>query len=183
MFQQIKYFKKDLVKMLGKYKIRILHIWLSRVFWGIFLYRIERGFYLLLGRPYEIIRVIFIPIFNLIQAYSNIELNYKSDIREGLLVLHPSTGIVISGLSVIGKNMTLTGGNIIGARPGCKYGEIKIGDNCSLGANAVILGPIKLGNGINIGASACVVNDCLFDNATLIGVPARQISNEEPYQL
>ena len=177
MIQQIKYFGQDLKRMLGKYKIRILHIWLSRVFWGIFLYRFERALYLLIGKPYELIRVLFIPIFNLIQAYSNIELNYKSDIKGGLLVLHPSTGIVISGLSVIGKNLTLTGGNIIGARPGCKYGEIKIGDNCSLGANAVILGPIELKNGINIGASACVIKDCLIDNSTLIGVPARQNNN------
>lgn len=90
MRQQIKYFGQDLTRMLGKYKIRILHIWLSRVFWGIFLYRLERGLFLLIGKPYEIIRVIFIPIFNIIQAYSNIDLNYKSDIKGGLLVLHPS---------------------------------------------------------------------------------------------
>lgn len=177
MKKQILYFGHDLKRMLGKYKIRILHIWLSRVFWGIFLYRFERGLFSLFGPPYEILRLVFIPIFNLIQAYSNLELHYKSDIQGGLLVLHPSTGIVISGLSIIGKNMTLTGGNIIGARPGCKYGEIKIGDNCSLGANAVIIGPIKLGNGINIGASACVIKDCLLDNVTLIGVPARQNIN------
>ena len=173
MRQQIRYFGQDVRRMLGKHKIRVLHVWLSRVFWGIFLYRLERGLYLLIGKPYEIIRVIFIPIFNLIQAYSNLELHYKSDIQGGFLVLHPSVGIVVSGLSVVGKNMTLTGGNIIGARPGCKWGDIRIGDNCSMGANAVILGPIILGNGINIAASACVVKDCLFDNSTLMGVPAR----------
>lgn len=175
MKQQIIYFGHDLSRMLGKYKIRILHIWLSRVFWGVFIYRFERGLYLLIGKPYEIIRVLFIPVFNLIQAYSNLDLNYRSDIKGGLLVLHPAAGIVISGQAIIGTNMTLTGGNIIGAKPGCKYGEIKIGDNCTLGANAVILGPIELGNGINIGALACVVKNCLIENSTLIGVPAKPI--------
>jgi serine acetyltransferase len=171
----MKYFAKDVKRMLGKHKIRILYVWLSRVFWGIFLYRLERGLYLLIGKPYEVIRLVFIPVFMLIQAYSNIDLNYKSDIKGGLLVLHAAAGVVISGLSVIGENMTMTGGNIIGARPGCKYGEIKIGNNCSLGANAVILGPIELRNGISIGALACVIKDCLEDNVTLIGVPAKKI--------
>ena len=175
MRQQFIYFGEDLKRILGKYKIRIIHILLSRVFWGILLYRIERGLFLLIGKPYQIIRVIFLPILNLLQAYSNIEIHYKADIKGGLLVLHASTGIVVSGLSVIGKNLTLIGGNIIGAKSGCTYGGINIGDNCTVGANAVILGPVQLSNGIKIGACACVVKNCLIDNATLIGVPAKVI--------
>lgn len=175
MKQQFTYLRQDLFRMLGKRKIRIIHIWLSRAFWGIFIYRIERALYLSIGRPYESGRVILIPILNLIQAYSNIDLNYRADIKGGLLILHPSAGIVISGRANIGSNLTLTGGNIIGAKPGCPYGGIKLGDLCQLGANAVIIGPLALGNGIKIGASACVINDCLEDNKTLIGVPARQV--------
>lgn len=175
MVKQVQYFGQDVAKMLGKYKIRILHIWLSRVFWGILLYRTERGMYLLLGKPYEIIRVLFVPIFNLIQAYSNIDLHYKADIKGGLSILHASAGVVISGFAVIGSNITLTGGNVIGSRPGCKFGDIKIGDNCMLGANAVVLGPIELGSNIKIGAAACVVKDCLLEGATLIGVPAKMV--------
>lgn len=177
MIEQIKYFRQDIKRMVGKYKIRILHIWLSRVFWGVFLYRLERSLYLLFGKSYKLIRVLFIPIFNAIQAYSNIELHYKSDIKGGLLVLHPSTGVVVSGLAVIDQNLTLTGGNMIGARSGCKYGDIKIGSNCTLGANAVVLGPIILANGIEIAASACVIKNCLKENSTLIGVPATPKSN------
>lgn len=61
MIKQIKYFGQDLKRLLGKYKIRILHIWLSRVFWGLLLYRLERGIFLLLGKPYSLIRILFIP--------------------------------------------------------------------------------------------------------------------------
>lgn len=86
MIQQTKFFIKDVTRMLGKYKIRMIHIWLSRAFWGIFIYRLERGLYLTIGRPYEIIRIILIPFFNLIQAYSNIEIHYKADIGPGLLI-------------------------------------------------------------------------------------------------
>ncbi|MFZ6013939.1 MAG: hypothetical protein ACOYXT_26605 [Bacteroidota bacterium] len=123
------------------------------------------------------------PIFNLIQSYSNLDLHYKADIKGGLLVLHPSLGVVVSGLSDIGHNMTLTGGNTIGARPGCGYGEIKIGNHCTLGANAVILGPIRLGNKINVGALACVVKDCETDHATLIGVPAKAMRTSQDIEL
>lgn len=174
MNQQIKFFFQDIKRMLGKNKIRLIHIWLSRVFWGIFLYRIERSGYLLFGNSYKYIRIIFIPVFNLIQAYSNIDINYRADIGGGFIVLHPSMGVVISGFAVIGNSLSLTGGNVIGIRKECKPGDFKIGDYCSLGANAVILGPVILGNGISVGALACVVKNCNADNATLLGIPAKE---------
>ena len=79
--------------------------------------------------------------------------------------MHPSVGIVIARFSVIGVNLTLTGGNIIGGKAGCTYGDISIGDNCSLGANTLI-----------IGASACVIKDCTINNSTLLRVLAVAIS-------
>ena len=163
--------------MLGKYKVRILHIWLSRVFWGIFIYRIERSLYLLFPKIYGIIRVPFIPIFNLIQSYSNIDIHYKADIKGGLLVLHPSVGIVISGQAKIGKNLTLTGGNVIGVKRKTKKNEFKIGDNCTFGANATLIGPLVIANNISIGASACVTKSCLIEKSILVGVPATRINN------
>lgn len=174
--EQLRYFLQDIKRLLGKHKIRIVHIWLSRVFWGLFLYRTERGLFLLFGKSYQFVRVILIPVFNLLQAYSNMDIHYKADIKGGLLVLHPSVGVVVSGKSIIGKNLTLTGGNIIGFRTGAKPGDILIGSNCSLGANAVILGPLKIGDNIQIGASACVVSNILEDNVTFVGVPAKQIN-------
>ena len=123
---QIKFFIENLNRMLGKYKIRILLIWLSRVFWGIIIYRLERSLYLLFPKVYGIIRVPFIPVFNLIQMYSNLDIHYKADIKGGLLILHPSVGIVISGQAKIGKNLTLTGGNVIGAKRKTKKVSLKL---------------------------------------------------------
>lgn len=175
MLTQARYFIKDVRRIVGKYKIRILHIWLSRVFCGIFLYRLERGLYITIGRPYKYIRVIFIPLFNLMQAYSNLEINYKADIKGGLLVLHASVGCVVSGLAVIGENLTLTGGNIVGGRAGCRRGDLVIGNNCNLGANAVVLGPVTIGNNIEVAASSLVINDCIYDYCLLLGIPAKAI--------
>ena len=173
---QIKYFTKDIKRMLGKHKIRILHIWLSRSFWGVFLYRFERCLFLLLGDTYRFIRIPFTPIQLLIQSYSNIDIHYKANIKGGLSILHSSVGCVISGQAEIGKNLTLTGGNVIGFHKNNRK-EFVIGDNCSLGANATIIGPLVLGHNITIGASACVVKSCDKNNSILVGVPARIMEN------
>jgi len=172
---QFFFFLQDVKRMLGKHKIRIIHLWLSRVFIGVFLYRLERSLFLLFGKYYGFIRVPFIPILNILQSYSNLDIHYKADIKGGLMVLHTSVGIVISGQSVIGENLTLTGGNVIGAKKSCPNGTFVIGDNCYFGANATLIGPLILGNKINIGAGACVVKDCKKDNVILVGIPAKEI--------
>lgn len=179
MFAQIRFFCRDVNRLLGKYKIRVLHIWLGRIFWGLFPYRFERGWYMTLGRPYEYLRVLLIPLYNLLQAYSNMEIHYKADIRGGLLLLHASAGCVVSGTAEIGADFTMTGGNIVGGRAGCKKGDLVIGDGCSMGANAVILGPVRLGNNIEVAASSLVVYDCLVDNSILLGNPARSFIRDD----
>lgn len=102
--------------MLGKHKLRILTFWLSRVFWGVLAYRIERSLYLVFPKFYRFLRVLFLPILYIIRTYCNIDIHYKADIKGGLIILHPSLGVVISSYAVIGKNLTLTGGNIIGSK-------------------------------------------------------------------
>lgn len=174
--QQLSYFTKDVKRMLGKHKVRILYVWLSRSFWGILLYRIERSLFLAFGKQYSFIRVPFVPFFNLIQAYSNIDIHYKAVIEGGISILHPSVGVVISGQSRIGEHITLTGGNVIGVHKKCEEGTFVIGNNCSLGANATIIGPVILADYTTIGASACVVNDCVTTHRVLVGVPAKPIN-------
>ena len=47
----------------------------------------------------------------------------------------------------------------IGGRKALDAGDIHIGDNVLLGANAVVLGPITVGDDARIGAGAVVVRD------------------------
>lgn len=174
---QIRFFLQDVNRMLGKHKIRIIHIWLSRSFAGIFMYRLERSLFLIFGKVYGFLRILFLPIIVPIQAFSNVDIHYKANIKGGLLILHPSIGCVISGKTNIGRNLTLTGGNIVGVNKKCDEISFLIGDNCTMGANATIIGPVKLGNNIRIGASACVVKDCSIHNSILVGVPAKILIN------
>lgn len=174
-FQQLIYFGSDYRRQAGSRKIRMFYLWLSRSTIGVFLYRFERMMYLIFGRLWQVLRLILIPILYPLQAYSNIDIGYKANIGPGILILHPSVGVVVSSFATIGKNLTLTGGNIIGSAPGIKSNkQFLIGDNVNLGANAVILGPIKLGDNITIGASA-MVNKGFGSGCILLGVPATKL--------
>lgn len=96
-----------------------------------------------------------------------------ADIGPGLCISHYSKGVVIGGNVIIGKNLSLIGGNVIGTKKVFEKGAFIIGDNVEVGANATIIGPIKLGDNVRIGASACVIKDC-GSNLTLVGVPAHE---------
>lgn len=175
MFQQLWYFLKDYKRLCGKKRGRFLYVWLGRVTIGVLVYRLERGMFLSLGRIWPIIRIIFLPVLNLMYSYSNCEINYRANVGPGILILHAAPGVVISGRSIIGSNLTLVGGNILGSRAGTHTGNFIIGVNCMVGANAVILGPINLGNNIIIGACALVIND-FSNDITLVGNPAKPIN-------
>jgi serine acetyltransferase len=151
-------------------------MWASRVSIGILLYRVERGCFLLMGRTWSVLRIPFLPLLNLLYAYSNCEINYHASIGPGLLVLHVAPGIVISGKATVGKNLTLVGGNIIGGRQNFDS-PFKIGNDCTLGANAVILGPLVLGDNIVIGACSLVLQS-YPSGQVLVGSPAKPIQND-----
>lgn len=171
-FQQFQYLHFELKRMNNTRWWRWIDCWFSTSFWVIASYRIERSLYLIFGKGWSALRIILSPIlFILSPWFGQVEIHYRADISKGLIVLHPSLGVVINGNAIIGENLTLTGGNCIGGRFKLKPGDLVLGNNISLGANAVILGPIKLGDNIQIGAGAVVIDDAP-DSSILVGVPA-----------
>lgn len=120
------------------------------------------------------VRIILCPLLYLVQALSHVDINYHADIGPGIKILHPSMGVVINGACIIGENLTLVGGNVIGLSRHSSGNDFSIGNNVTLGANACIIGPVRLGNNINIGSLACVVKDA-ESNTTLVGVPAKEL--------
>ena len=53
---------------------------------------------------------------------------------------------------------------------------MEIGDNVYLGPGAKVFGDIVLGDNIQVGANAVVTKSCLKDGAVLVGVPAQEVS-------
>ena len=81
--------------------------------------------------------------------------------------MHPET--------IIGENCTIFQHTTFGAAHGKgKDGAPIIGDNVMVGVGASVLGKIKIGNNVSIGAHAVVVCD-IPDNAVVVGIPAKVI--------
>lgn len=91
----------------------------------------------------------------------------------GLSIAHYGT-IVVNGKAQVGANCRIQACVVIGGKVGSEYYPV-IGDNCYIGSGAKIIGDVKLGNNVKIGANA-VVTKSFGDNVTLVGIPARIMS-------
>ncbi len=170
--RQILFLSLDLDRAVNRRPWRLISVPFSGAFAAIASYRISRALFLLLGPSYKVLRTILAPLTFLLRPWTGgIEIHYEADVAGGLQILHPSLGAVISKYAVIGANLTLTGGNCVGGRRPLRRGEIWIGDDVFLGANASVLGPIRVGDRVNIGAGAVAVRD-IPDDTTVTGVPA-----------
>lgn len=97
-------------------------------------------------------------------------------IGAGLELPH-AMSVVVHYNAKIGRNCTIhqfvtIGGDGKGNAP-------VIGNNCFIGAGAVIVGRVVIGNNVTIGANA-VVNKNVPENATVGGVPAEVLHYEHP---
>lgn len=173
-FQQINYLFYEINLIVNHKHWRWLTCWFGGSAGIILSYRMDRFFYLLIGDVWVLGRLFFSPCFLMLRLMSAPhEIHYRSKIDQGLKILHGSLGVVVSGNAVVGNHLTLTGGNCIGEKDS---GELHIGDNVTLGANAVILGPVHIGDNVQVGAGAVVIHDAA-DHSVLVGVPAHSISS------
>ncbi len=105
---------------------------------------------------------------------------YGTHIAEGVNILSGVTiepGAIIEKGCLININASVTHDTYIGA-----YTEICpdvnllggciIGEECFLGAGAIILPKVKIGKKVRVGAGAVVTRD-VSDNQTVIGIPAK----------
>lgn len=98
-------------------------------------------------------------------------------IGPGLLLPHPGF-VRVDSLATIGSNCTILPMVLLGKKNPGVQGKIEIGDNCYISTGVTILGPVKIGNNVTIGAGAVVTKD-IPDNAVVGGVPAKVIKIKE----
>lgn len=120
----------------------------------------------------------FLPALLLLKHYSikfGIDIPYQTQIGRGLYIGHFG-GIVVNPRVVIGENCNLSQGATLGqTNRGPRAGVPTIGNSVFIGPGAKIIGNIRIGNNVAIGANAVVTKD-VPDNAVVVGIPARIIS-------
>jgi len=84
-------------------------------------------------------------------------------------------GIVIHRHATLGDNVIIAPGVTIGGTSK-KYGAATIGRNTFVSTGAKILGPVKIGENCVIGANAVVLKD-IPDNSLAVGIPAKIIKS------
>jgi len=106
-----------------------------------------------------------------------IELPYTVVLGRRVIVEHQH-GIVIHGNSVIGDDCIIRQGVTIGNRYLDQPFEApKLGKRVNIGAGAKILGNVTIGNDVCIGANAVVISD-IPSGQTVVGIPAKIIHSK-----
>ena len=138
---------------------------------GVLIYRISHFFWKL-GMP-------FVPRYlsEIGRQLTGIEIHPGAQIGNEFFIDH-GAGVVIGETSIIGNNVTLFQGVVLG---GVSMDPIKrhptLGDNIVVGTGAKLLGPITIGDNVRIGANSVVVMD-VPPNSVVIGVPGRIVSRK-----
>ena len=114
--------------------------------------------------------LIYRILYKLVQIVAGIELPCEVPVGKGFVIDH-SGGIVISGFARFGDNCRIRSGVVVGLSRVDDPCAPVIGDNVDIGTGAKILGNIVVGNNVLIGANAVVITD-VPDDSIAVGVPA-----------
>lgn len=137
-------------------------------------YRVERWLYI---HHFTIFAKI---IYRIMQIILGCTIPYTVDLGKNVTISH-FHGIVIHHESKVGEGTYLYQHVTLGGRNGQRGPYI--GKNCIIGAGACILGNIKIGDNVNVGANAVVLHD-VPNNCTIVGVPAKIVKlNGEPIEV
>ena len=111
------------------------------------------------------------------RGITGIEIHPGARIGKGLFIDH-GMGVGIGETTVIGDNVTLFQGVTLGGT-GKEKGKRHptLGNNVVVGTGAKVLGNIDIGDNVNVGANAVVIKD-IPPNSTVVGVPGRVARKE-----
>ncbi len=138
---------------------------LAQGFWAILVYRIFRWFHER-GIPTQPVRFV---VERVIEIVTGISLPAQATIGKGLRI-HHFGGIFVHSDVVIGEGCTIYQGVTLGDLGG--WGGVpRVGNRVIIGAGAKLVGPIEVGDDCRIGANA-VVRTSVPPGCLAVGVPA-----------
>lgn len=101
------------------------------------------------------------------------DIAYQVNIPKSLKLPHQGLGVVIGPGVIIGENCTIYQSVTIGAKDnGAGYKVPQIGNDTMIGCGSIILGDIRIGDNVSIGANSLVIQS-VDNNMIAAGNPAR----------
>ena len=161
MFRYLKSIKRRDPAARNYLQIILLYPGVKAIFW----FRIARMFYVIK------LKLIAEIIMYFVRTIHGIDIHPGARIGKNLFIDH-GTGVVIGETAIIGDNCTMYHGSTLGGtgkEHSKRHPTLK--DNVMIGAGAKVLGNIVIGNNVKIGANAVVTFD-VPDNKTVIGQKA-----------
>ena len=142
--------------------------WSRQGFWVMVVYRFGRWRYSIRSKPFSLLYKI---LYKFIQIITGIELPCEVEIGKNFRIDHFG-GIIVSGFASFGDNCVIRDGVTVGLRRVDEPSAPRIGNNVDIGTGAKLLGGITIGDNVSIGANAVVLRD-VPANSIAVGVPAR----------
>ena len=100
---------------------------------------------------------------------------YPNTIGPGFRIYHAGDFVHVGPNVRIGRSCTMFPGVVLGNKAEMPDERpVIVGDNCYFGLGAKILGKVRIGNNVTVGANAVVTKD-IPDNVVVGGIPAKII--------
>ena len=111
--------------------------------------------------------------YKAVQVLTGIELPCEVPVGKGFRIDHFG-GVVVSGYARFGDHCVLRNGVTVGIKKEGQRKAPRFGNHVSIGAGAKCLGDITIGDNVDIGANAVVLQD-VPSYSIAVGIPARVI--------
>lgn len=121
-----------------------------------------------------------VPLLHIIIGYmteviTGVEIPANVHAGGGLVIYHGGP-IILAGSARLGNNIGIRPGVVIGGGYRAEKSPV-LGNNIEIGVGAKIIGDIELGENCQVGANA-VVTKSFPANSVLVGIPARPLARE-----
>ncbi len=148
--------------------------WTEQGFWALLVYRFGRWRYTIRHRILRLpFSFMYKVLYKIAQILTGIELPCETTVGKRFRIDHFG-GVIISGYAVFGDDCVVRNGVTVGLKNVESPIAPRIGNRVNIGAGAKILGDIDIGDDVDIGANAVVIQS-VPPNSLAVGVPARVI--------